>query len=251
MRMIFLTILGLMLGAATSSANAQNSVDGALSELRKLYEPKSNDERLAEAQQEAAIKELALGPNHDNTLYAQWGVAELLRRVCRDQEAAALERRIERGLLPRRAEGFMRQAEKVEGSGGTATSELTEAGDIYVRLEKLGDARSAYDRAITGLETYYREKGVKTPLGKSLQYSMARAGIAEIDRMEGRFADAEKGFREAIDAFGGDTSPYPVMWLESLEKVLRARHLHDPADAAAMKLAGRRAELDRARGCTR
>src|SRR6185436_14085421 len=98
-------------------------------ELRKLYEPKSNDERLAEAQQEAAIKELALGPNHDNTLYAQWSVAELLRRVCRDQEAAALERRIERGLLPRRAEGFMRQAEKVEGSGGTATSELTEAGD--------------------------------------------------------------------------------------------------------------------------
>jgi hypothetical protein len=250
MRTTYFTILLLMLGIASTSASAQNSVDGALAKLQKLYEPKSNAERLAEAQQHAARKEAALGPDHDDTLHAQWSVADFLRRACRYQEAAALESRIHPRLLPRRAEGFMRQAGKVESLGGTATSELTEAGDVYVTLEKLGDARSAYNRAIAGLETYYREKGVKTPLNKSLQYSMARAGIAEIDRLEGQFADAERGFRLAIDAFGGDSSPYPVAWLESLGKVYLALNLRAEADAAAVRLATRRAEIDRVTGCT-
>ena len=254
-RTIDLALMILMLGAASTSTYAQKSADDPLAELQKLYAPKSHDERLAEAQQRAAIKEATLGPDNDDTLYAQWSVANLLRRKCRDQEAAVLEGRIHPKLLPRRAEGLMRHAEKVESRGGTPTGDLTEAGDVLVKLERLSDARRAYDRAIAGLEKSYRENHTRTPLEKSLQYATAKAGIAEVNRLEGRFVEAEQGYRDAIAIFDEFNRPdklprpFPVAWLDSLEMIYRARHLEQQADAIRQRAASRHAQLERARGC--
>lgn len=246
---ICLALVILVLGIAGTATHAQKSVDDLRTELQKLYAPKSDDDRLTELQRQVAIKEATLGPDHDDTLRVQWSVAALLRRKCRYEEAAILERRIYPKLLPRQAEGLMRHAENVESRGGIPTSDLTEAGDIYVRLEKVSDARRAYERAIAGLEKSHRENRTRTPLNKSLQYLMAKAGIAEVDRLEGRLAEAEQGYREAIDAFGGYDGLFPLTWLESLEMIYRARQRDAEGDAIRQKLASRRAGLERARGC--
>ena len=169
--------------------------------MNRIYAQPDAD-RLVEAQQRAISREAALGPDHIETLHAQASVVSLLRRLCRDEEAAALERRVNPKLLPIRAEGMLRQAKVIEDRGGTPTSELTEAGDAYVKLGKLSDARQVYDRAIAGLQKDYHEKGVKTPLGESHHYSIPRAGIAEVDWLEGRLVEAEQGYGEAMGAWG-------------------------------------------------
>jgi hypothetical protein len=45
----------------------------------------------------------------------------------------------------------MRLVETVEKRGSTATESLIELGDIYVKLDRLTEARQVYDRAIQGL----------------------------------------------------------------------------------------------------
>src|SRR5262249_9701457 len=142
----------------------------AVRDIEELYRASGRPEdELAVRQQIIAIRQGALGPDHPDTLSAHQGLVALLTRQCRDEEANALNREILPKILSRWVENFMRHAETVEKRGSTPTDVLIDAGDIYVKLERLTEARQAYDRAMQGLVEQYTKHRWVTPVTKSIQ----------------------------------------------------------------------------------
>jgi tetratricopeptide (TPR) repeat protein len=241
----------------TLGANDRNAIS-TLYELEWLYrDSRRHDDALRIWRQLVDIMERSLGPDHLDTLTAIQSLAAALRGRCNDEEAASLERRILPKMLPMRAANMERRLAEVEQKIGSVYSAdtLNEIGGIYVKLDRLADARKTYDRAIAGLEKMHAERPNKQALSRNLEYAKANAGIAEIDRLEGRLEEAERGFRDAIGAFdefnhaGSVPRPFPLTWLESLETVYRARRLDAEADGVRERADKMRSELNALRRC--
>lgn len=210
----------------------------------------------------AATQETALGPDHDETLSAIENLARALRGRCRDEEAADLERRTFPKTAPKRAAHWERWVEEMDKKWPLGHREvpgkLNEIGGIYVKLERLADARHAYERALAGLEKWKPSRWL--PDSKPPEYAAAKAGIAEIDRREDRLAEAENGYRTSIETLDegnkaryefnkGPPWPLPVEWLDNLETIYRAQNREADAAAVRERAEKRRAELKNIRGC--
>ena len=214
---------------------------------------KQHEQTLRGLREFAARQEATLGLDHRETMIAISQLTSYLRDQCRDEEAEVVEKR----LLPRRAEELQRAVERAEIKDGPKSSRvifnLNELGGVYVRLDRVSDARRAFGRVIEALQEVRSDGSVAPPAprsNESFAYATARGGIARIDLLERRLEEAEKGFVYAIATFdereeGGRQSRYvPVQWLDGLEMLYKAQQ--SEADAAAIRARASRRQAERA-----
>ena len=202
----------------------------AHSHLSSLYRDLGRrDDQLRLLRRWAQLTESALGPDHNQTLAEFEHLANTLRKYCHDDEAATMEKSKLQRTFAKRMENF--------GSGYLeATRVLNSLGDLYVKLARFGDARRTYQRAIAAQ-------------GDALDHADAIAAIAEIDRLEGRLAEAEDGFRRAIAVLDQWKVPPRVAWLDGLVMIYRAQGRQAEADDMKPRTESVRADERRRRGC--
>ena len=239
------------------TANRKGAVT-ALYRLEELYrDSKRPDDVVRVWRRIVAITEAALGPDHIDTLSVIESLAWQLRSQCHDEEAAILESRTLPKILSKRVENMESRLQYFEKRGNNLTPLLIQIGEIYTRLGRSLDARRTYNRAVAELERFHSQAQVKLPIGKSLEYATVKAGIAEADRLEGRLAEAEIGYRDAIGIFdefnrkGSLPRPIPMAWLDGLEIAYRAQERIAEADTVRERAERRRAELKKLSGCAK
>ena len=199
----------------------------ALWELSLLYRDLGRrGDHLRVLRQTAQLTEAARGPDNAETLSAIEHLTKTLRKYCHDDEAATLEKSKLQRTLTKRLESFEHFEDPYV---------LNDVGDKYIKLGLLADARRSYQRAIAAQ-------------GNS-ENATAVAGIAEIDRLEGRLGEAEEGFRRAIAAFDRRNVPPRVAWLDCLVMIYRAQGREAEADDMRPRTESVRADERRRRGC--
>lgn len=231
-------------------SNGPNSLEAilALYSLEQTYrEQKRGGEAIAILKKIVSIKETALGPDHDETLRAVEGLASGLRSQCRDEEADRLFSQILPKTGPLRALGLTQRADGFVAKFGVghpgAIDAFIQVGNIYTKLGKLSDARLAFARTIVGIEKFHSEKKVRHPLEESSWHANAKAGIAEIDRLEGRLDEAESGFLRSLATLEKRDEPVPPEWLDSLQSIYESQGRGLNANAVRVRAQSLRAKI--------
>jgi CHAT domain-containing protein/tetratricopeptide (TPR) repeat protein len=109
----------------------------------------------------------------------------------------------------KKAEPLMARALRIqEKTFGTEDASLSETlfsfGNLYVNERKNHEAESAYGRAVGIQQRVMNIRVAEDPFMHS-----SRSGLANVYRIQGRYGDAEKLFRDGLEAEGKATGPEP------------------------------------------